>query len=261
MTTELTAAQIEAAARQLAESASTRIAVEALGIEPGDAATGYLIQDAGHALHGDPLVGWKVGCTSEFAQNFLGVDGPLAGRYRSDHTLTEPAQVEMAEFVTPPHLEVEVGFRLLADLEGAPLDAMQLADAVEAFAAIEVVAGRLTSFPVAGGPQLVADNVFGARMVVGSALDLDPSELRALDTTAVVLTIDDEDVAAGTGAEVLGHPLAVLSWLADHAARRGTPLRSGELIITGSCTGLVPARVGATHVGHVGNARVELKVT
>lgn len=260
MSTELTTAQIEAVAHQLAESADSCIPVEKLGAEPTDLVSGYRIQDVGHGNHDDPLIGWKVGCTSAMAQQFLGVDAPVAGRYRSDHVLASPAQVAVSEFVTAPHLEVEVGLRLLADLDAAPLDAMQLADAVEVFAAIEVVAGRLAAFPMVGAPQLVADNVVGARMVVGPTLDLDAAGIRLLDSTPIRLIVEGDEVAAGTGADALGHPLAVLAWLAGHAAERGSPLRSGELVITGTCTGLVPARLDATHIGRVGDADVSLSL-
>lgn len=258
--TELTDAQIAGVARQLAASADTRSPIEALGVEPSGIASGYRIQDFGHALHDDPLVGWKAGCTSPTAQKFLGVHSPVAGRYRARHVLLSPAQVAVSEFVTAPHLEVEVGLRLLADIDGEPADPLQLADAVEAFAAIEVVAGRLAAFPMVGAPALVADNVVAARMIVGPTLDLDVAGIRSLDTVPVTLTIDGEEVAAGTGADALGHPLAVLAWLAGHAVERGAPLRSGELVITGTCTGLVPARQGLTHFGRVGDAEVGLSV-
>lgn len=260
MTTSLSDLQIDAVARQLAAASANCVAVETLGAEPTDIATGYAIQEAGHRLHDDPLVGWKAGCTSAMAQQFLGVDTPVAGRYRSTHVLNAPAQVSASEFATAPHLEVEVGLRLLADVDATPLDPFQLADAVEAFAAIEVVSGRLAAFPKVGGPLLVADNVVGGRMIVGPALDLTTDGIRGLDRTSVTLAIDGEDVAAGTGADALGHPLSVLAWLAGHAAERGAPLRAGDLVITGTCTGLVPARPGATHVGRVGSTEVTLLV-
>jgi len=261
MTTELTDVQVESAARQLAASAETRVAVETLGVEPADIASGYRIQDAQHAMGDDRPVGWKVGCTSENAQKFLDVDAPVSGRYRASHILGAPAQISRSEFVTAPHLEVEVGLRLLADIDGPPLDPMHLADAVEAFVAIEVVAGRLAAFPMVGGPLLVADNVAGARMVVGPTLELDTEGIRALSDATVSLSIDGEEVAAGTGADALGHPLAVLAWLAGHAAGRGAPLRAGDVVITGTCTGLVSARGGANHVGRVGDGEVSLSMT
>lgn len=259
-TNHLTDVQIEAVARQLTEAAETGVAVEQLGVEPADVATAYRMQEASHALHGVALTGWKAGGTSTVAQRLLGIESPVAGRYREDHVLPGPAQIAASEFASAPHLEVEVGFRLLTDVETAPLDAMHLADAVEAFAAIEVVAGRLAAFPMVGGALLVADNVAGARMIVGSTLDLDASGIRSLDTAPVTLEIDGEEVAAGVGADALGHPLAALAWVAGHAAERGTPLRAGELVITGTCTGLVAARDGVMHVGRVGDAEVSVSI-
>ncbi|MFK7918980.1 MAG: 2-keto-4-pentenoate hydratase [Ilumatobacter sp.] len=256
----MTDAQIGAVARQLAEAARTCTPVEALGVDPGSVAAGYAIQHAGHELHADPLVGWKVGCTSPPAQQFLGVDQPVAGRYRSLHVLEAPASINASEFVTTAHLEVEIGLRLSIDIGAAPADPLDLADAVEVFAAIEVVAGRLGSFPMVPAPQLVADNVVGARMIVGPTLDLDAAGIRGLDTMSVELDVDGVTVAHGVGGDALGHPLNVLAWLAGHAAQHDNPLSSGDLVITGTCTGLVPARQGATHIGRVGTAELSLHV-
>ncbi len=252
--------QVRAVALQLADAVRSTTPIDALGIDPVDVESGYRIQDAGHGLHDDSFVGWKAGCTSAPAQEFLGVSDPVAGRYRSLYVLDAPASVAASEFVGAPNLEVEIGLRLLADLDAAPLDPMQLADAVEAFAAIEIVSGRLAAFPLISASQLVADNVAAGRMIVGSTLDLDAAGIRGLDVTSVELDIDGETVASGVGSDALGHPLNVLAWLAGHAAGRGTPLRAGDLVITGTCTGLVPARPGFLHVGRVGSAELSLEV-
>ncbi len=259
-TPALTEAQIVDVAAQLAAAADTRIAIDQLAHEPNDLDEGYRIQRAGHLLHGDDVIGWKAGCTSEAAQRMLQVDAPLVGRYRSAHVEQSPADFDAEIFVTPPHLEVEVGLRALRDLIDVPDDPLDLADGVEAFAAIEVVAGRLAAFPFIGAAQLAADNVVGARMVVGPTLDLDAAGLRGLDTAPVELDIDGETVASATGAEALGHPLRVLRLVASHAASLGQPIRSGDVIITGTCTGLVPARLGADHVGRVGGVEVRVRV-
>ena len=255
----LTEAQVAVVAAQLAAASADRSAVEQLAHEPGDVAEGYRIQNAGHRLHGDELIGWKAGCTSEAAQQMLRVDAPLVGRYRSAHVVQSPVAFAADAFVTPPHLEVEVGLRVLRDLTDVPEDPLDLAEFVEAFAAIEVVAGRLAAFPLIGAAQLAADNVVGARMVVGQSLDRDAASLRHLDTTPVQLSIDGDVVVAATGAEALGHPLRVLQLVARRALAIGEPVRSDDLVITGTCTGLVPARPGANHVGRVGGAEVRIR--
>jgi len=258
MSAASTADRAEQAARQLAHAAMICEPIDEVNPPPHDLADAYRIQVAGHALHGEPLSAWKAGCTSSAAQDFLGIAGPVSGRYRHSHVLESPASLSTDQFATPPRLEVEVGLRILNDIDDAPGDAMELADAVDVFASIEVVAGRLASFPLLAAADLVADNVVGARMIVGPSLGLDPAGVRALDTILVSLDIDGVEVASGTGADALGHPLDVLAWLAGHAAGFGTPLRSGDLVITGTCTGMEPARPGARHTGHVGAVRVEL---
>ena len=40
--------------------------------------------------------------------------------------------------------------------------------------------------------------------------------------------------ATGSGAQILGHPLTALAWLADHAAGLQSPLREGQVITLGS---------------------------
>lgn len=250
----------ERAARQLADAATTSVPVGQIGPAPRDLIEGYRIQAAGHDLHGEALRGWKAGCTSAAAQEFLGIEAPVSGRYRESHVLATPASLTAEQFAMPPRLEVEIGLRLLADLDVVPDDPMELAVSVDAFAAIEVVAGRLTSFPLLAAPELVADNVAGARMIVGSSLGLDPSGIRRLDETAVSLDIDGTEVASGTGSAALGHPLRVLAWLVDHATALGAPLRSGDLVITGTCTGMTLAQAGVRHIGRVGDVAVQLDV-
>lgn len=255
----LTDAEVAAVADQLAQASTGGVAVDALLHEPDGVDDGYRIQQAGHRLHPGPLVGWKAGCTNAATQQMLGIAAPLVGRYPSALVETSPATVAAAGFPTAPHLEVEVGLRITRALTELPDDPLDLADSVEAFAAIEVVAARMAAFPLIGAAQLAADNVVGARMVVGPTLDLTPDERRKLDTIPVELLVDGATVASATGAEALGHPLRVLLAVAAHAHELGHTIGVGELVITGTCTGLVPARIGVDHVGRVGGADVRVR--
>lgn len=250
----LSDAEVTECAEQLSGAARGAAPIERLVHEPTTVDDGYRIQAATHRLRVDPPVGWKAGCTSAAAQAMLRVESPLAGRYHANDVHDAPAQLFVDDFATPPHLEVEVGLRLLADVSDAPDDPLELASIVEVFAAIEVVAARLSAFPLIGAAQLAADNVVGGAMVVGDDLRIGVDAVRSLDTMPVELAIDGELQVAATGVEALGHPLTVLSWMFDHARSVGQPLRAGDLVITGTCTGLVPARRGSVHVGRVGDA-------
>lgn len=251
---DLSETEVTECAEQLMGAARGAEPIERLVHEPTTVVDGYRIQAATHRLRTDRPVGWKAGCTSSAAQAMLQVESPLAGRYNANAVHDAPAQLLVDDFATAPHLEVEVGLRLAADLDAVPDDPLELAFAVEAFAAIEVVAARLAAFPLIGAAQLVADNVVGGAMVVGDDLGIDADAIRSLDTIPVELAIDGVLEVAATGAEALGHPLAVLTWMIEHARSTGQPLRAGDLVITGTCTGLVPARRGSVHVGRVGDA-------
>jgi 2-keto-4-pentenoate hydratase len=56
-------------------------------------------------------------------------------------------------------------------------------------------------------------------------------------------------VASGTGGTVLGHPLNALVWLAKTLRRRKGRHRSGEIILTRTCTGITKVSLGQTFAG------------
>ena len=75
---------------------------------------------------------------------------------------------------------------------------------------------------------------------------------RDLAAAAATLSIDGEPTASGTGANVLGHPLNTLVWLANDLSGRGIGLDESAVVTTGSMTGMTPCRPGATAVGDFG---------
>ena len=60
-----------------------------------------------------------------------------------------------------------------------------------------------------------------------------------------MLRIEGEVAATGSGAEVLSGPLGILEWLANELAAGGAGLEAGEVVTTGSCTGVVPVGAGS----------------
>ncbi len=57
-------------------------------------------------------------------------------------------------------------------------------------------------------------------------------------------------IAGGEGKKAVGgnpagHPKRLLAWLAGHAASRGKPLKKGDIVTTGSHTGITIAPLGA----------------
>jgi len=74
----------------------------------------------------------------------------------------------------------------------------------------------------------------------------------ALDEQPMRLLIEGVQKAKGTGAAVLGHPLNALIWFVNQQNKRGLGLRAGEVVTTGTCTGLVPVSAGQTAIADFG---------
>ncbi len=58
------------------------------------------------------------------------------------------------------------------------------------------------------------------------------------------MTINGTQRGEGTGSRALGDPLNVLLWLANHQSAAGRGLSAGEIVSTGTCTGLDPVHAG-----------------
>jgi len=142
-------------------------------------------------------------------------------------------------------LEAEFALRLAAPLppRARPYRLADLRRSVDAvFPAIEVVGPRWSAGLGAGLPSLVADQGANAALVLGAKLRGGPTlDLRAMP---VAMEVDGTVVGRGSGADVMGDPWAALLWLVNHRRRRGG-LAAGQIVTTGTCTGLFRAPAAA----------------
>jgi 2-keto-4-pentenoate hydratase len=171
--------------------------------------------------------------------------GPIAGRLFRDAHWTSPADVPCDAFFLLG-VEAEFGFRLGSDLppREAPWSREAVADAVAAVVPlIEICDTRLDAWRTRRIEEITADNAFHGGVVTGTPV----ADWRGLDLLRheVSLAIDGTVAGSGTGALVLGHPLAALTWLANALRQRGMGLRAGELVAAGTCTGLHIAPPGS----------------
>ena len=201
-------------------------------------AEGYAIQRALHAVleaagHG-PCSGHKIGCTTPVMQAYLGIDHPCAGEVFEATVFGSGAEVSLQRF-HKVGVECEIAARLGADLPGRARGHGRdsVADAIESLmAGIELVDDRYADYRALPVSLLIADDFFNAGVVLGTPV----TDWRGLDLAAIegVMTVDGEEAGRGVGADILGHPLNALAWLADHRAALGTPLRAGEFVMLGS---------------------------
>ena len=215
-------------------------------------ADSYQVQTAQlehHLAAGRVLAGRKVGLTSLAMQLQLGVDSPDFGFFFEDMVHHDGARIPAAGFIQPK-VEPEFGFVLKETLQGPGVTLEQAAAAIGAvYPAIEIIDSRITDWDIKL-VDTVADNASCGAIVVGTTpLDVDPSNL--LDVTCS-LVIDGGITGSGTGADVMGDPIAPLAWLANILGEQGVALEAGQLILPGSFTKAEPVTAGSTAAADFG---------
>lgn len=204
----------------------------------------YQIQEINvrHELgKGRRLSGRKIGLTSVAVRKQFGVYEPDYGVLFAD-TEHGPNEELPTGKLLQPRCEVEVALLLDRDLDhpGATF-----ADVVRATAyvlpAIEVVDSRIAGWDIKL-VDTVADNASFGRYVLGSTarrldgLDLAQCRMR--------MTKNGEECSKGQGKDCMGHPLNAAAWLARTMYEKGSPLKAGDVVMTGALGPMVAAKAG-----------------
>jgi len=213
----------------------------------------YSIQEAFVRECKLPVVGYKIGCASKESQALVGVAGPFAARIFAPTRFDSPAEISMRDFFTVG-VEAEFGFtmRRALPVRRTPYERAEVACAVASVApVIELCDTRLENWKAARIEEIIADNGFHGGLVVGTAVN----DWECLDLAAheVALSIGGTVRARGASAGALGHPLDGLTWIANELSRRGYGLEAGDIIATGTWTGLHFVREPAAVVADFGS--------
>ncbi|SFP63769.1 2-keto-4-pentenoate hydratase [Variovorax sp. OK605] len=206
-------------------------------LQPRDLDTAYAIQDATLAALG-PAGGWKVGAGAPGME-------PRCAPLPAEGLVPGGALLHGTGW----HLrgiEAEVAFRLGADLppRTAPYTRDEVAGAIASvLPVIEVAETRLADWLDASPAALLADLLCHGGLVLGESMPFEKAWLD-LAQTEVVLHFDEQVVAHTVGEHPHPDVGALLVWLANRGAARGEGLRAGQVVTTGSCTGMLFASQG-----------------
>lgn len=192
-------------------------------------------------LQWEPL-GWKIAGTNPQMQQRLRTDGPVMGRSFRRHLCASPATLPFAGLLDPI-VECEFFFRMGHTLapRPQPYALAEVGACVEAvFLGVEVAECRFLRTQLPAMPALIADGFAAGRYVQGPRLN----DWQRVLAKPVHVTVHrgGELRAEGRSSDVMGHPLNAVAWLANRLSRLGVALGRGELVSSGSCTGLVRAR-------------------
>ena len=178
--------------------------------------------------------GYKVGLTSDAIQTMYGSDQPISGVVFETGVHRSPARIARADYV---HLGIEFELAVEIGSDFRPEDApFALDDASACVAAcmpaFELIEDRHADHDDVDALAILMDNSWCAGVVLGPRR----TDWRSLDlaNTPVSLRVNDAPPATAVTGAAMGNPLNSLAWLANQLASRGTTLKSGMIVMTGS---------------------------
>jgi 2-keto-4-pentenoate hydratase len=202
---------------------------------PASVAEAEAIQTAVIAALGAPIAGWKVATLNGEV---------MGGAILASRVFASPARVP-GESTPLRGVEAEIAFRFNRDMPARPrpYDYAEVAEAVTALAAIEIVDSRFRHYRNTPLLDKAADCISNGGFVAGT---LQPA-WRSLDLAkvAVTLMIDGKLAISKIGGHPTGDPLLPAVALVN-ARRSGAGVHAGQIMTTGTYTGLTFVEPGAS---------------
>jgi 2-keto-4-pentenoate hydratase len=179
-----------------------------------------------------PVLGWKVGAADTEAV-------PICAPLLAGTLYKSPASLD-PELFTMRGIESEIAFRFSAALppKNMPYLESSVLNAIDvAFPAIEICETRFLDINTVDNMSKLADNISNGGLILGSAW----TKWKTLQTEKqpVEMIFDDKIIISHEGGNNAGNIIRLLVWIANHLSDRGIGISQGQVITTGSWTGLI----------------------
>lgn len=199
----------------------------------------YAIQNAMIALSGRDLCGWKLGATNAALQAVLDIERPFLGPLLDGFIVPSGSEVTVRD---GDLLETEIAVKLGADLpsKAERYSAEEVRAATAAIVPCFEIAGARFSGPLAGaGFRVIADGGINVAAVMGDDIrDFDTYDLADI---AISMSLDGKQVQqAHSSALYWDSVFEAVSWALAQPSTHDRGLRAGDLILTGTLTGVIP---------------------
>ena len=195
----------------------------------------YFVQDALEAVwaHKGDVTGYKLALTSKAMQNMFGVNTPFKGNLFSDTILKGDQVISLKNYGrlgVEFELAIEIGEDFGTNSNDLTVEkCMRKVSAVHP--AFELIDDRNADYSKVDLISQTADNSWNANTVLGSK----SQNFSHLDfsVTQVFKSINGNIETSVTGA-ALENPFNAVIWIADFLNKRGSKLKKGQIVMTGS---------------------------
>ncbi len=218
---------------------------------PPDKATAYRIAGMVAEELGWPVLGWKIAAMKEEMQQALRTDSPIYGRvYFLKETPLSAVHAALASPIPEVEYQAMLGRNLLP--RDKPYTVEEVTDAVASLhPGLELAECRFIhdeAFPPL--PAVLADGAGSGTIVYGRAIE--DWRNRDIPNQEATLSSNGRLRRKGTAAAALDHPMVPLTWLANELSRTGVGMKEGQMVSTGTLTGMLAPKPGETYVADFG---------
>ena len=207
---------------------------------PDDLVTAYRVQDMAIARWPDRVVGWKVGFIAPERRDVSGDERLLGPIFARQLQMTIGSQSVFEVFGGGfGAVEAEYVLRVDEDVPGdktewTPEEAAAVPSTL--FVGMEVASSPLATINQLGPRVVVSDFGNNNGLVMGAEI---PTWTERSDASLTCTTwIDGRQVGQGGATTLPGGLRAAFAFALARSARRGRPLKAGDLIATGNATGI-----------------------
>jgi len=215
------------------------------------------VQDAAVMSYGGVLRGYTLAATTARTARLLNCPEPIIGKLFDEHIHDTGATFGI------PYCFIGAGAQLIFML-ALPLASPVTLDAVSnavvsCHVGIQLLGRRVPRGALLNEWSATADFGLDVGCVRGPPIEnwdgIDWNDVGAS------LQLNGNLVVSGSAAEVFGNPIAAMLWLTHALDARGSTLQAGDIVATGSCTGLAQVAPGQrvrAAFGHHGHVELDL---
>jgi 2-keto-4-pentenoate hydratase len=213
----------------------------------------YTVQDRLCKDRKEPVIGYKLAFASSAAQRRWNIAAPVSGRLFASSRVPEGGTLEAASF-RKFMIEAEIGFVVASDISApvASVDALREQTA-SVHLALDIVD---MPFSTENAPPMVEDivcaNAAASHVMLGEPMPA--SKAATLSGIQIRMSHDGKDVYMGDSSAVMDDPWHAYLWLSRHLIQRGTPLKKGDIVLSGAVAAAYSGSAGRVQGDYVATA-------